>query len=313
VRPMETFEYQQSLYLVMEMCSGGDLYTRDPYSESEAARISQSILNAVAYMHEEGISHRDLKYENIMFTSPQPNADVKIIDFGLSKKYGRDDTAVMHDAVGTIYSMSPEVLLGKYTNKADVWSCGVLTFMLLSSTMPFYGKSRKHVMKRILKGKFAFKAPKWKSVSQDAKEFVLGILKYEAKDRPTARQAARDPWVRNRYLSSRSSISQIPETMDAVQASIENFVKYSTLKKLALMVVAHRSTSDEIGFLRRVFRKYDDQRGYVTLEGFKNALSEYMYSDEELEALFTGIVSEQGAVMDACFAVADTLTQYCLQ
>jgi calcium-dependent protein kinase len=286
---METFEYQHSLYLVMEICSGGDLYSRDPYNETDSARISQSILNAVSYMHQQGISHRDLKYENIMFTSPQPNADVKIIDFGLSKKYGMSGKAVMHDAVGTIYSMSPEVLLGTYTNKADVWSCGVLTFMLLSSTMPFYGKNRKHVMKRILKGQFAFKGPKWRSVLKNAKNFVVSLLKYAAADRPTAAQATRDPWLRTMYHSRQSSISQIPETMDAVQASIENFAKYSTLKKLALMVVAHRSTSDEIGFLRRVFRKYDDQEGLVTLEGFKAALSDYMYSDEELEAMFKGI------------------------
>lgn len=293
MRPVETFEYKHSLFLVMELCSGGDLYTRDPYTERDAARISQSILSAVAYMHQEGISHRDLKYENIMFTSPDPNADVKIIDFGLSKKYGMSDEAVMHDAVGTIYSMSPEVLLGTYTNQADVWSCGVLTFMLLSSTMPFYGKHRKQVMKRILKGEFAFKAPKWKSVSKDAKTFVLNLLKYEATDRPTARKAARDPWLRTMHHARRSSISQIPETMDQVQASIENFAKYSTLKKLALMVVAHRSTSEEIGFLRRAFRKYDDHKGYVTLEGFKVALGEYMYSDEEIETMFSGIVSVQ--------------------
>lgn len=268
---------------------GGDLYTRDPYTEQEAARISQSILNAVAYMHEQGISHRDLKYENIMFTSPHPDADVKLIDFGLSKKYGMSGK-VMHDAVGTVYSMSPQVLLGTYTMQADLWSCGILAFMLLSSTMPFYGKSRKHVLKRIIKGTYTFKSPRWTSVSEHAKNFVTSLLRYECADRPTAEKARRDPWLNMMQKGRRSqSISSIPETMDTVQASIEHFATHSTLKKLALMVVAHRSTSEDIGFLRRMFKKYDDQKGYVTLEGFKRALSEYMYSDEELEEMFRGM------------------------
>lgn len=102
----------------------GDLYTRDPYDESTSARVSQSIISAVAYMHQRGVCHRDLKYENIMFLSTRPDADVKIIDFGLSKKYGAAESEDMHDTVGTVYSMSPEVLLGTYTNKADIWSCG---------------------------------------------------------------------------------------------------------------------------------------------------------------------------------------------
>jgi len=82
----------------MELCDGGDLYSRDPYTEREAARITASILSAVAYLHQRNITHRDLKYENCMFASNNPQAEVKVIDFGLSKKYGMDET--MHDAVG---------------------------------------------------------------------------------------------------------------------------------------------------------------------------------------------------------------------
>ena len=148
VRLVETFEYKYSLYVVLELCSGGDLYSRDPYNECDAARISNSILRAIAYLHQQGISHRDLKYENIMFVSSHPMSDVKLIDFGLSKKYGQvgdsnvEGSGSMHvDTVGTMYSISPEVLRGSYTQQADLWSCGVLIFMLLSSTMPFYGKT----------------------------------------------------------------------------------------------------------------------------------------------------------------------------
>eukprot|EP00957_Ditylum_brightwellii_P053403 4046990-Ditylum_brightwellii.AAC.1 len=114
----------------MEMCRGGDLYSRDPYTEEESARIVNSVLSAISYMHKRGVVHRD-----------HPQSEVKLIDFGLSAKYGPEDP-VMSDGVGTIYTMAPEVLKGKYTSQADIWSIGVLAYMLLSSQVPFFGTKR---------------------------------------------------------------------------------------------------------------------------------------------------------------------------
>jgi len=127
VRAMETFEYRHQIFIVMELCSGGDLYSRDPYTEEEAARIASSILSAIAYMHSRNILHRDLKYENVLFVNDSPKSEIKLIDFGLSKIYG--DNTELTEGVGTIYTMAPEVLKGNYTSKADVWSVGrSLTF-----------------------------------------------------------------------------------------------------------------------------------------------------------------------------------------
>lgn len=114
VKAMETFDFRDRLYLVLELCSGGDLYARDPYDETQACSIVHSLLDAVAYMHSKGITHRDLKFENVMFSSPTTNI-VKVIDFGLSKKYSQKEH--LHDAVGTVYTMAPEVLKGDYDNK----------------------------------------------------------------------------------------------------------------------------------------------------------------------------------------------------
>jgi serine/threonine protein kinase len=139
VKAIETFDYSHQVFLVLEHCCGGDLYARDPYDEDQARDIAHSIVDAVAYMHAHEIIHRDLKYENIMFATPDSQA-VKIIDFGLGKKYAQNEH--QHDAVGTVYTMAPEVLLGDYDNKVDLWSCGVIAFMLLSSSLPFYGKTR---------------------------------------------------------------------------------------------------------------------------------------------------------------------------
>jgi Ca2+-binding EF-hand superfamily protein len=126
-------------------------------------------------------------------------------------------------------------------------------------------------------------------VSEDAKLFVERLLKYDPADRPTASEAAHDRWLQMMRRGRRASISSIPEAMDAVQASMESFAGYNTLKRLALMVVAHKSTSEEIGFLRRMFKKYDDDKGFVTLQGFKQALHEYEYTDEEVERIFKAI------------------------
>lgn len=185
--------------------------------------------------------------------------------------------------------MSPEVLRGEYTSKVDVWSVGVLAYMLLSSSMPFYGNSRKAVVKKILKGNFAFKARTWKYVSEEAKMFVKQCLTYDPKERPTADEALRMAWMQKDF----EVLAPELDHMDMVHAALQNFASYGTLKKLALMVIAHKSTSEEIGFLRKLFTKYDTlKNGVITLPEFKAALADYDYTDEEMEKLFDGIVSD---------------------
>jgi calcium-dependent protein kinase len=125
VRAIETFEFEGMISLVMELCSGGDLYVRDPYSEAEAARIVSSILSAIAYMHSQNVVHRDLKFENVLFVNTSPMSDVKLIDFGLSRVYGGGQK--LTDISGTIYTIAPEVLKNNHTEKADIWSIGTYT------------------------------------------------------------------------------------------------------------------------------------------------------------------------------------------
>lgn len=174
VKAIEVFDYRDQLGLILEVCTGGDLYSRDPYSEQQASDIIRGLMSAVAYLHSRKIVHRDIKFENIMFVNSSAESEVKLIDFGLSQKYA--DNSHLHDAVGTVYTMAPELLGQDYDAKVDVWSLGVLTFMLLSSSMPFYGKDRVQVIKRILKGRYSFSSKRWKYVSPEAKEFVTTLL-----------------------------------------------------------------------------------------------------------------------------------------
>lgn len=231
VRPIEVFEYRNQLYFTMEALGGGDLYTRDPYTEVEAARIIKAIISAIAYMHSKKVVHRDLKYENCMFVNKSPNSIVKLIDFGLSKRYGKD---YLRDGVGTIYTMSPEVLRGSYTSKADCWSIGVLLYMLLSGQMPFYGKKRRHVVEKIMEGKYDYRGRRWKKISPEARALVDSLLQADPDKRLPADEALQHEWLALRTTKCEDA-SEV-EVMDNVQATIQNFADYSKCKWIDIVV-----------------------------------------------------------------------------
>ena len=136
VRLEEVYESTSEIYLVQELCHGGELFDRlddQPdyhYTEQQCARLVKQMLCAVRYIHTKEIIHRDLKLENFLFTTVEANAQLKMIDFGLSKhfKFGE----VQHEAVGTPYTVAPEVIRGNYDERCDIWAIGVITYLLLS-------------------------------------------------------------------------------------------------------------------------------------------------------------------------------------
>lgn len=222
-----------------------------------------------------------------MFSDKECNVEsIKLIDFGLSQKFARNEH--LRDTVGTVYTMSPELLNGDYTEKNDVWSVGVISFMLLSSSMPFYGRDRPHIMRRILSGRYSFSSRRWTQVSSHAKTFVQSLLEADPHKRPSAAEAFKSEWLQT---TAEESSDETERNMDKIQASIQAFTEYSKLKRLALMVIAYKSTNEEIGILRNMFARFDrQQQGDITLSDFKETLSGYYhYSDEEMEHLFRGI------------------------
>jgi calcium-dependent protein kinase len=214
--------------------------------------------------------------------------------------------------------MAPELLGQDYDSKVDVWSLGVISFMLLSSSMPFYGKDRVQVIKRIIRGKFQFTSKRWRNISTAAKGFVERLLRTDPEERPTAEQALQYTWI-DQDFDDYGTAPDV-DAMDNIQAAIQSFAGYGKLKKLSLMVIAYKSTSEgkkhrdidvhmetasfadrnlthslslskEIGFLRKMFNRFDKLKdGEISLAEFKEAFSEhYDYTDEELERLFEGI------------------------
>lgn len=183
---VEVYEDERYLHLITELCTGGELFDRiiaktqsseGHFSEHDAAVLVRDILDAIDYCHsEKGIVHRDLKPENFLFLTEADDAPVKIIDFGLSR-HNDTDLGIMETKVGTPYYVAPEVLRREYTNSCDIWSIGVITYILLCGYPPFYGDSDTQIFESVRVGKFDFPSPEWDDISESAKDFVIELLK----------------------------------------------------------------------------------------------------------------------------------------
>lgn len=296
-----------TIYMVLELCDGGDLHKRQPYSEKEAAKYTHQLLSAILYMHERGVVHRDLKYENILFESCSPDADIKVIDFGLSKKFLGETLQDMYDRVGTIYTMAPQVLQGVYSSQADLWSIGVICYMLLSSSKPFWHQRRRNMVDLIMRADYNFKSPAWKHVSEEAKDFVSKLLVLDPLKRMNAKSALQHTWIIHRKQWDDQKPPK-DELLSVLDESLLFYTQTSELKKLALNVIAHRSTTKDILELRRAFEKCDtNTNGIITFVEFREALKDCKYPEETLRQIFSSIDINKNGRIDYTEFLAATI------
>ena len=198
----DVFEDDRYIHLVMEMCTGGELFDRiikkaesieGRYSEKDAANIMQQILRGLEYCHNEhNVCHRDLKPENFLFKSEDSEEGLKIIDFGLSRF--SEDNMAMTTRVGTPYYIAPEVLARKYTKACDMWSIGVIMYITLSGYPPFFGDCDQEIFASIKKGEYDYPSPDWDDVTPEARDLIDKLLKMEPTERLTASQALKHKW-----------------------------------------------------------------------------------------------------------------------
>ncbi|KAL7484310.1 hypothetical protein ACHAW6_009957 [Cyclotella cf. meneghiniana] len=277
IKLIEAHEDQKYLHLITELCTGGELFDRiiaktqsdeGHFSEADAAKIVRCILDAIRYCHDvKGIVHRDLKPENFLFSTPDEDAVIKIIDFGLSR---HDDMkmGVMNTKVGTPYYVAPEVLNREYTKSCDIWSIGVITYILLCGYPPFYGDTDNQIFDSVRTGRFDFPSPDWDGISDSAKDFICNLLKRDPSKRSTAAQALNHPWIQEMTMSVRARRNLRPSIIFSKKSI--TFKKYRGMQKLqkaALAWIATHVTNDEVSQLKDVFRKIDKNNdGTITLK-----------------------------------------------
>uniref|UniRef100_A0A669DKA8 Calcium/calmodulin dependent protein kinase I n=1 Tax=Oreochromis niloticus TaxID=8128 RepID=A0A669DKA8_ORENI len=194
----DIFESKSHLYLVMQLVSGGELFDRiiekGFYTEKDASKLIQQILDAVKYLHDMGIVHRDLKPENLLYYSMDEDSKIMISDFGLSKIEGSG--SVMSTACGTPGYVAPEVLAQKpYSKAVDCWSIGVIAYILLCGYPPFYDENDAKLFEQILKAEYEFDSPYWDDISDSAKDFIVHLMEKDPSIRYTCEQALQHPWI----------------------------------------------------------------------------------------------------------------------
>lgn len=256
IKLFETFEDHRNIYLVMELCTGGELFDRiielGHLTEHQAATIMQQILRAIYYMHQNKIAHRDLKPENFLFVTKEAleKAPLKIIDFGLSCRF--EPGQQLATKAGTPYYVAPQVLAGKYDQSCDVWSAGVIMYIIICGYPPFYGDTDAEVLRKVREGVFTFNPSDWRNVSDDAKDLIRKMLQFNPNDRFTAEQALNHVWIKK----------TAPKAIDAPLESshvnnLKSFRDQNKLKKAALHVIAQQLPDSEVANLKNIFMSMD--------------------------------------------------------
>ncbi|KAL3852250.1 hypothetical protein ACJMK2_015918 [Sinanodonta woodiana] len=197
VQLLDVFEDKNYVYLVMELVTGGELFDRivekGSYTEKDASNLIRQVLEAVDYMHEQGVVHRDLKPENLLYYSIDEDSKIMISDFGLSKM---EDSGTMATACGTPGYVAPEVLAQKpYGKEVDVWSIGVIAYILLCGYPPFYDENDAALFQQILRAEYEFDSPYWDDISDSARDFIRNLMCKDASARFTCKGAIAHPWI----------------------------------------------------------------------------------------------------------------------
>ncbi|KAK4745940.1 hypothetical protein SAY87_012252 [Trapa incisa] len=268
----EACEDDNAVHLVMELCEGGELFdrivARGHYTERAAASVTRTIVEVVQLCHKHGVIHRDLKPENFLFANKKENSPLKAIDFGLSIFFKPGEK--FSEIVGSPYYMAPEVLKRNYGPEIDIWSAGVILYILLCGVPPFWAESEQGVAQAIISGIIDFKRDPWPHVSEGAKSLVRQMLEPDPKLRLTAKQVLEHPWLQNAKKAPNVPLG------DVVKSRLKQFSMMNRFKRKALRVIADFLSMEEVEGMKELFKKMDsDSDGIVSIEELKAGLKNF--------------------------------------
>lgn len=292
LRIQEFFETGEHIYIILELCNGGDLLScinkqKDyHFSERRTCELVSMMLSALRFLHDRGIVHRDIKLDNFLLETKDPGSKIKMIDFGFSAHFKPRE--ILHRDVGTPYYVAPEVLEKAYDCKCDIWSIGVVTYMLLTGQPPFPGNDDYEIFQNVRFAKIDYSSPYLRPYTIEVKEFIHGCLQRDVKKRFSAEQAQAHSW-----FTAIKSDEQVPFP----EASIDNLMSFThknEFTKLCMEVVAHSLSPEQLGKLADEFALLDvDKKGVLTLEGLKAVMQKNsQISDEDVSKIFEDLDTE---------------------
>lgn len=271
---VDYFETMNNLYLVTDLCVGGELFDRicerGNYYEKDAAHIVRTIVDAVVYLHDQGIVHRDLKPENLLFRDKTEESDLLIADFGLSRVVDDEKITVLSTTCGTPGYMAPEIFKKTGHGKpVDMWAIGVITYFLLCGYTPFDRDTTMEEMQAIINADYRFEPTQyWEDVSEDAKDFINKLLTIDPAKRLSAKEALQHRWLQEaapteggaQPVASAEQKDLLPDIKSAFNAK-RTFRKAVNGIRLInrLRTNEQQANKEEIEKLRQTIREAEDE------------------------------------------------------
>ena len=284
IKVYEFFQDPSYYFIVTEYCSGGELFERimaeKQFTEKKAASMMRDMLSAIVYCHDKNLVHCDLKPENVLYSCSHPtDSTLKIIDFGNSNFCEPGTT--LKNKLGTVYYVAPEVLKGAYNNKCDVWSLGVILYLLLSGKPPFNGPSDQKIFEKIFKGDYSMDGPEWTAISKEAKDLISKMLTYNFDDRISARDCLSHPWFQC-MLEAKELRMDLPIGRRSIR-NLKDFRKKNKLQEAILYFLVNQLTSsEEKNELLKQFLAIDkDGDGLLTMDDLIKAYEKTGMDTEE--------------------------------
>ena len=288
----EFFKYKKNMFVISELCTGGELFDRlievKQFSERVAANIMRQLLSAINFCHENGIIHRDLKPENILIESNnEKDSDffkIKVIDFGTCELF---QSKMLNEQIGTSFYIAPEVLKNSYNEKCDLWSCGVILYILLSGSPPFYGIDEDEIFRKILFCHYSFNHSIWDEISYEAKDLITKLLELDPQKRLSAKEALEHNWFKINDLNLEHKDNKIKEkNLTKIINNIIEFRAEQKLQQATLAYLVHNLCSiEEIQELKDVFMYFDTNNdGRLTKEELMTGLTRISNGDVDLSS-----------------------------
>lgn len=311
VKMYEFLEDEKRIYIVTEICKGGELFdeilSRSKFDEKDAAVVMRQLLSAINYCHKKNIVHRDLKPENMLLEQDKDLEKLKIVDFGTSLSF--DPDRALDEKLGTAYYIAPEVIKKSYNEKCDLWSCGVIMYILLSGEPPFNDPKADNeaIMKKVEKGKYDISKGVWKTVSKEAKDLIKKLLIYSPDDRISAEDALKHPWI--------DEFKVEVDTTAAGNAlnNLKSFRSGQKLKTAAATYIGSQLISkSEKEKLAKIFKALDaNGDGKLSKEEIMGGYEEHfgkLLNEEEVDKLFNDVDTDKSGFIDYSEFIVATMS-----